>query len=214
MASHRAPDYRTLASLSRVKLLNALAEKDSLTVEELAEATGLHPNTAREHLHRLIDTGFVSSRTRPGTTPGRPRLTYTTEVDRDDPIQAEKMRAATQRAEYIRWLLPTTTVTQKSTATNRQVDMLEDHFDQCGFDATVDTDSLSVKVHVCPFEKLARDHPEVCRAHFHLIGLTLHRVDGPLEADALHRLDPVDGCSVDLRRHPVDSQSPARPSAA
>lgn len=182
-----------------------------MTVEELAEATGLHPNTVREHLHRLIDSGFVSSRARRGATAGRPRLTYTTEVDRDDPIQAKKMRAATQRAEYTRWLLPTTTVAQEPTAISRQVDMLEDHFDQCGFDATVDVDSLQLKVHVCPFEKLARQNPEVCQAHFHLIDLVMHRVDGPLETDRLHRLDLVDGCSVDLRCHPVDAQSPARP---
>lgn len=201
MASRRAPEYRTLASLSRVRLLNALFDKPDSTVEELAEVTELHPNTAREHLNRLIVSGYVRSRTQHGTTPGRPKLTYTTETDRNDPIQAEKREAATQRARYLRWLLPLAAQPPESTAIGRQVDMLEDHLDQSGFQTTVEADNYHVTVHLCPFEELARQNPEVCQAHSHLIDLALQREDGPLEVDELHSLDPEDGCSVDLRCH-------------
>lgn len=209
MASHRAPDYRTLASLSRVRLLNALAESGFLTIEELAEATGLHPNTTREHLHRLIDAGYVRSRTQPGSTPGRPKLTYTSEVDRDDPVQVEKLRGATRRAEYTRWLLPMASKTDEPTAMSQQLDVLEDHFDQCGFDATVDTGAGHITVYKCPFESLARQNPEVCQAHYHLIDLALQRVDGPLGVDSLHRLDPVNGCSIDLHCERANADSAA-----
>ena len=51
----RPPDYRTLASLSRIMLLHELQQCGQKTVAELAEATGLHHNTTREHLHRLIE---------------------------------------------------------------------------------------------------------------------------------------------------------------
>ncbi len=200
MGSRRPPDLRTLASLSRVKLLYALLQHGCLTVEELAVEANLHTNTAREHLHRLIDDGFAVSQPLRSTSRGRPKVVYALAGDRDDPIQAEKISAALHRIEQLNRLFPGADGTQERTPADQQVDMVEDHMDQCGFDATVDRDDLCVHIRECPVEALAREHPEVCQVHFHLVGTALHRVDGPLEAAKLNRLDPDDGCSVELRR--------------
>lgn len=77
MVSRRVSAYRALASDKRVSMLHALQRSDDpLGVEELAAAVGLHVNTAREHLERLIDSGFVASAPELRTTRGRPRILY------------------------------------------------------------------------------------------------------------------------------------------
>ncbi|WP_349897853.1 helix-turn-helix transcriptional regulator [Parafrigoribacterium soli] len=201
MGSRRPPDLRTLASLSRVKLLYALLQHGSLTVEELAAEADLHTNTAREHLHRLIEDGFAVSRPLRNTSRGRPKVVYALAENRNDPVQAAKINAALQRVEQLNRLFPGAEGAEERTAADRQVDMVEDHMDQCGFDTTVDKKNLCVHIYECPVEALAREHPEVCQVHFHLVGTALRRVDGPLETAKLNRLDPDDGCSVDLRRN-------------
>lgn len=199
MGSRRPPDLRTLASLSRVKLLYALLQRGSLTIEELAEEAGLHTNTAREHLHRLIDDGFVVSKPLPSASRGRPRVEYALAMDRNDPVQAAKIQSALERVDQFNRLFRTGDGGQERSDADLQVDMVEDHMDQCGFDSTVDRERLCVHIHQCPVETLAREHPEVCQVHFHLVGAALQSVDGPLETERLNRLEPVDGCSVDLR---------------
>ena len=77
MVSRRVSAYRALASDKRVSMLHALQRSDSpLGVDELAAAVGLHVNTAREHLERLIESGFVASERELRTTRGRPRILY------------------------------------------------------------------------------------------------------------------------------------------
>jgi len=49
---------RTLASASRLAILQLLRERaEPVGVQEVADATGLHPNTAREHLDRPAAAG-------------------------------------------------------------------------------------------------------------------------------------------------------------
>jgi predicted ArsR family transcriptional regulator len=77
MVSRRVSAYRALASDKRVSMLHALQRSDGpLGVDELAAVVGLHVNTAREHLERLIDSGFVASAPELRTTRGRPRILY------------------------------------------------------------------------------------------------------------------------------------------
>jgi predicted ArsR family transcriptional regulator len=77
MVSRRVSAYRALASDKRVSMLHALQRSDvPLGVYELAAAVGLHVNTAREHLERLIESGFVESEPELRTTRGRPRILY------------------------------------------------------------------------------------------------------------------------------------------
>lgn len=77
-----------LASPSRMELLHLLQQGGPSPVAELARATGLHPNTVREHLSRLIEGGYVRSEPEVRTRRGRPRILYrvTCAADvRDDP---------------------------------------------------------------------------------------------------------------------------------
>jgi predicted ArsR family transcriptional regulator len=59
----------------RLRIARCLAERGPAPLPELAEAAGVHPNTARAHLESLTDAGVVSieSEHRPR---GRPRTRY------------------------------------------------------------------------------------------------------------------------------------------
>lgn len=67
---------RVLASPSRNELLHLLQQNGTATVSDLASATGLHPNTVREHLGRLLEVDLVRREPEVRTVRGRPRMFY------------------------------------------------------------------------------------------------------------------------------------------
>lgn len=198
MATRHIPDYRTLASLSRINLLHELQQHGSKTITELAEATGLHHNTAREHLHRLIDAGFVDSEPVPSVTKGRPKLRYRAARGSDNPAKRVRQESAERRTALLRRMLPITEVTQPQTPKTRQLDALDDHMDQCGFDAEFDSSNTQMTMHDCPFADLARENPQVCQVHFALVQDALDIDDGPLVASNLHPFSGPKMCTVDV----------------
>jgi predicted ArsR family transcriptional regulator len=199
MPARRPRSYlKTLSSLSRINLLHELQAHGSMTVAELSEATGLHHNTAREHLHRLIDAGFVRSEPIPRTSKGRPKVLYRAATHPDDAVRVARRHAAGVRAEQFHRMMPLRDVGSDQTPLDRQFDMLDDHMNQCGFDVDVDLDASQMTMHECPFAKLARDNPQVCEVHFALVKDALELEDGPLTARALHPFSGPDACTVDL----------------
>ncbi|CAM5792383.1 helix-turn-helix transcriptional regulator [Cellulomonas persica] len=75
-ATRRTPAERTLAAASRVDLLHILQRGGAHTVGSLAQATGLHENTTREHLARLVQDGYAVRTPEARTVRGRPRMLY------------------------------------------------------------------------------------------------------------------------------------------
>lgn len=190
--------FKALTSLSRINLLHELQIHGSMTVAELAAATGLHRNTAREHLHRLIDAGFISSEPIPRASKGRPMILYRAATHPGDPARRARRRAAEARTERFHRLLPLREIGSDHTPLDRQLDMLDDHMDQCGFDAEITQDASVMTMHDCPFSTLAKDNPQVCQVHFALVKDALLLVDGPLEARELHPFSGQNDCTVDL----------------
>ncbi len=199
MATRHSTDYRTLASLSRINLLHELQQHGSQTVSQLAEATGLHHNTAREHLHRLIDAGFVDSEPIPSIGKGRPQLRYLAARGVASPARQVRRMSSERRTELIRKLLPLADVSADSAPLARQLDSLDDHMEQCGFDADIDADNSRVIMHDCPFTALAKENPQVCEVHFALIQDALDDGEGPIQARELHPFSGPRTCTVDLR---------------
>ena len=201
------PSYKTLASLSRMNLLYQLQSRGTMTVNDLAEAAGLHPNTAREHLDRLIHDGFVTCAPEPRETKGRPKMLYSaaggvsTELGS---IRARKIEAAQERAEQLRRMLPVRPAGQPAwagctgPAVQRQLDALDDHLDQAGFDASRSANSEQLSLHDCPYSEMVKDHPEVCGVHYRLIQGVLEQADGPLRAVGLNLIDAPHLCVIDV----------------
>ncbi len=203
MGNSLSSNYRVLASPSRIELLYALQTNGPQTVTQLSARCGLHPNTTREHLHMLIDAGFVASETIHRASRGRPRLRYTVADTASDPRLAQRVREAHARGDQVRRFLNHSDAEQPVSATDRQIDVLEDHLDDCGFDATIDSvevpDARRITMHHCPFYDLASEHPHVCDVHFGLVRTAVTLSDGPLEATELHARDPHAGCWVMLK---------------
>ncbi|TFC91547.1 metalloregulator ArsR/SmtB family transcription factor [Cryobacterium sp. TMT3-29-2] len=209
--------YRTLASFSRIQLLFFLQQRGTMTVGDLAEATGLHHNTAREHLQRLIGDGFVTCQPESKDSKGRPRMLYSATAagpDRaDGSIRAAKVEAAERNGDQVRRMLRVEAVIHSPL--QRQLDALDDHLDQSGFDARLEidgTDGNRVHLHECPYSEMVKAHPEVCRVHFGLLKTLLEVTEGPLSADALHPLVAPDTCTLDLHRSDAKPGTDAEPT--
>ena len=198
MALRHSTDYRTLASLSRVNLLHALQRNGAQTISELASATGLHHNTAREHLHRLIDAGFVDSEPIPSVGKGRPQLRYRAARGSESPALRARRLSSERRTELIRKLLPLADVSAESAPLSRQLDALDDHMEQCGFDVEIDVSQSRMVMHDCPFSTLAKDNPQVCEVHFALIQDALNDDEGPIQASELQPFSGHRTCTVNL----------------
>ncbi|WP_166792566.1 helix-turn-helix transcriptional regulator [Cryobacterium algoricola] len=86
-----APDldartHRALSGVSRVAVLEVLrTHRMPLDIPALAAAVGLHPNTVRSHLDRLLEVGLVTEAVEARTRPGRPRLLYASIPPESDP---------------------------------------------------------------------------------------------------------------------------------
>lgn len=162
--------FKTLASLSRLRLLYQVQTRGSLTVDELAAAMGLSRNTVREHLQRLVEVGLVRTEPMLGGVRGRPRLLYGTATGRSGPSDGQEC----------------------------QLGVLGDHLHQCGFDATIEPEAQRVTMRDCPFARLSEKTPEVCRVHLALIEGALRCVDGPVRAGQLHRFSSARECTLEL----------------
>lgn len=182
-----------------------------MTVGDLAEAAGLHPNTAREHLQRLVDDGFITCQPEVRETKGRPRMLYSAAVGSDGPgtVRAALAEAAERRGDLVRRLLPLDVVDR--TPRQRQIDALDDHLDQSGFDFDHAVDGTQVHLHDCPYSEMVKQHPEVCSVHYGLLQAALAQNEGPLLAGRMHPFSGPDTCTLDLL---VRVLEPALASAA
>lgn len=165
---------KTLVSLSRINLLHAL-QRAPMTVDELAASTGLHRNSAREHLHRLIEVGLVRSEPILRGRRGRPVLRY----------RATAAKPTLARAAH-------------------QLDALGEHMVQCGFEATIDSGARRMTVGACPFARMSEHNPQVCQVHRALIANALGGVEGPIRAGELRRGAGGKGCTLELIRAAMD----------
>jgi predicted ArsR family transcriptional regulator len=72
-----APDAGSPPGQSRARVLDLLRTAGSpLGVHEVADRTGLHPNTARFHLDKLVEAGLAARERQARATPGRPGMAY------------------------------------------------------------------------------------------------------------------------------------------
>jgi predicted ArsR family transcriptional regulator len=86
--------------------------------------------------------------------------------NRNNPEQLTRIEAALERADQVRRLLSIPGRPRARTLMERQIDELEDFLERNGFDSKVETESMQVRLHNCPFADLAKNHPQVCEVHF------------------------------------------------
>ncbi|WAA65661.1 helix-turn-helix transcriptional regulator [Microbacterium oxydans] len=197
-----------ISSYSRVRILHLLFEAGSsrtraeLTIAELCDATGLHPNTVREHLQRLIEGGYVIPTVEHRTTRGRPRTMYSAATGApgaSSPVARDKAKAAARRGDLMRSMLPDAASDLGREATY-QLDALVEHLEESGFEPVVDDRGLTIDLSPCPHAAgRPEDRPTLCQVHLDLMQSVLNEAGGPLEAERVHDAVLPSDCTVQLR---------------
>jgi predicted ArsR family transcriptional regulator len=197
------PGYSAISNYSRVEILHLLQTRPARTIAELSAATGLHANTVREHLQRLIEAGCVVPETEHRTTRGRPRVLYSAATGTDaasSPIAQRKARDAARRGDLMRRVMPWTDAELPADALH-QLDALVDDLEEAGFAPVVDEEALTVDLTPCAHAQAQAGHRGVlCSVHLGLMQSVLTEAGGPLAVDGMHpSCDPAQ-CVVQLAR--------------
>lgn len=198
------PAYSALSSDSRVEILHLLQERPRRTIAELAGSTGLHANTVREHLQRLIEGGYVVGEAERRTTRGRPRVLYsavTGAPTASSPIAERKAREAARRGDLTRRVMPWTDDPDLPAEVLHQLDALVDDLEGAGFDPVIDERELTVDLTPCAYVGTLEGGRDVrCSVHLGLMQGVLAEAGGPLAVDGMRpSCDPAQ-CVVQLTR--------------
>ena len=200
MATAR-PACGPISTYSRVQILHLVQSRSRRTIGELCEATGLHQNTIREHVQRLIEGGYVIAETEHRTTRGRPRTLYSAATgapEASSPVARDKVRDAARRGDIMRRALPGTASDLGQQATY-QLDALVEHLEESGFEPVIDDRRLTIDLTPCPHAAARpEDRPVLCRVHLGLMQGVLAQAGGPLAADFVHEPATPEECVLQL----------------
>lgn len=156
----------------RSRLVRRLASGGPASLEELADAAGIHPNTARSHLAALEADGFLERHRSPTEGPGRPRTIFSlreswTVPDDGFLAMAELLGAAlgatrpdarALRRLGARWGRKAVAAARPEDASDELLRILA----RLGFDARVEGDRLLLTG--CPCPLISHERPAlVCR---------------------------------------------------
>jgi predicted ArsR family transcriptional regulator len=214
------PDPR---ASSRRRVLRLVADAGRpLDVAELAELTGLHPNTLRGHLQLLVDLGELERLTEDRATPGRPRVLYRAKAEvPDDPYRLLAAELASGIA-HSHGDDPAEAAGRHWGRRLREAARLDDvphdaatvtalaarGLDQLGFAST--TEPLGDRLYLtqCPFIELARENRSVCAVHAGLLRGLFAELGGEIELDRLDVFVRPDLCVAHLRRPTTPAETP------
>ncbi|MGN8551397.1 UNVERIFIED_CONTAM: ArsR family transcriptional regulator [Microbacterium sp. SLM126] len=203
-----AAGYSAISSYSRVEIMHLVQQRPQRPIAELVEATGLHPNTVREHLQRLIDAGYVVAETERRTTRGRPRVLYTAATGGEQassPIAAQRVQDAARRGDLLRRVYPSGEEEKLAPDALHQLDALVEDLGEAGFDPLIDETALTVDLTPCPHATTADHRGTLCRVHIGLMDGVLAQAGGPLKVDGVAAsCDPAQ-CVVQLSLQPAAS---------
>lgn len=201
--------HQALASPVRMQVVTVLRATDAgMDVRELAETTGLHVNTVRDHLNRLVDAGLVACEPEGRDRPGRPRLVYRATALADDSLGGHGYRfLALVLAGYLASIVddPAAASDEAGRAWGRHMVVRAEPFRRLDGDAALErvgelltelgfapeidaTDAAAPQILLrrCPFLDVARDHQEVvCSMHLGLMRGALDELGAELEATVL-----------------------------
>lgn len=195
--------YSAISSYSRVEIMSLIQQRPQRTITELSEATGLHANTVREHVQRLIDAGHIVQEREHRTTRGRPRVLYsaaTGQAEASSPVAAQRVRDAARRGDLMRRALPETAGPLTGDAVHQLDAIVEDLVD-AGFDPLVDEDALTIDLTPCPHAMTQSEHrATLCTVHIGLMQNVVAQAGGPLHVEGMRASCDPSECVVQLSR--------------
>lgn len=206
--------HRLLSGVTRSRLLDVLqASSRPMGIAELADDLGLHPNSVREQLARLVDAGVVERAVAPPAGRGRPGLRYRARPENDERepyrtlarVLAEQLARTPEPstasiAAGERWGRSLVGDTERAVTEEEAVGRVVALLDQAGFEPEAPTrPSDPIRLRRCPFDPLARTESSVvCGVHLGLMRGALAELDAPLDAIALEPFVEPDLCLAHL----------------
>jgi predicted ArsR family transcriptional regulator len=188
----------------RTEVLSLLRQADQpMSVAEVAEAMGLHVNTARFHLDGLVEDGLAERATESRETPGRPRILYSSEGPSLGPrsyeLLAEMLTGFVSSLDdagpatvglgkaWGRHLIERAAPSERMD-TAEAVARLDRMLDAVGFqpESHATESGVEVRLQRCPFREVAEKHTDVvCAIHLGLMQGALEELDAPVAATSL-----------------------------
>lgn len=183
LAGRRASDRNQTLHESRDRVLALVeATQEPMLIEEICEATGLHPNTVRGHLDTLVAADKVTRNPGPRKGRGRPPWLYAAkesgalaELNRTlrkqletadaDSVAREAAAAWASTAHFDRVAGTPDEAVQQATAT----------LEELGFSAEESPVGDAIVLQQCPYASLVADNPVICDIHAALLGEILDR---------------------------------------
>ena len=210
----RTDAYRGLAQPSRLRVMYELLERPGQALAELAEATGIHKNTLRDHLRVLEAEGFVVRITEHRGTRGRPRELFEPSGP-DNPVAAKRIEHAKRHGDFMRSVMLHESTEGTDADVAHQFDALYEHLDDVGLQPQIEEESLTVQLAPCAFHALVEDRmPILCHVHAELVRGVLLQAGGPLEVDRLLPLVTPHECRLLLQRTDAAPETAATTEAA
>lgn len=209
------------AGARRSLILRTLAEREALSAEQVAEIAGIHVNTARFHLKRLVEDGLATESALQTGTRGRPQTYYRARLQRTGKrsylMLAEMLSdvAATAGAAPVAevgrsWglrLAAEVAAAVPERDGERVAAQVEAVMDSIGFDPQVTVrgskrdPKVDVELRHCPFLEVASRHPRlVCGMHQNLLQGVLDGLGSGLRVHQLEAFVTPDTCVAHLRR--------------
>lgn len=207
---------------TRTRVLALLQDSGTpLTAAAAATQLGLHVNSVRFHLDALVADGLASREREERSTPGRPKVLYSTAVDAPpvahrsyrllaemlttfiaDAVPEPAVAAERIGREWGRFLAPSRAPFDRLVERDA-LDAVIDTLDGAGFDSHVveHADGLDLHVSHCPFLEVAEQHHDVvCSVHLGLMRGILEEGGGTLSATSLEPLVEPSLCIAHLAR--------------
>ena len=207
---------------TRARVLALLQDVgEPMTAVEAGDRLGLHANSARFHLDRLVEEGLVRRQREERITPGRPKVLYAAA----SAAPAVAHRSYRLLAEILTSLLteqlpdPAASAEQAGRAWGRHLSAparspegadaadalgtLVERLDGVGFDShLVDVpESLRLEVSHCPFLEVAESHSDVvCSVHLGLMRGILDQAGTSVAVESLEPLVEPSRCIARLHR--------------
>ena len=219
-----APDAGQHLGQSRARVLELIRAAGSpLGVQDVADKTGLHPNTARFHLDALVASGLASRAPKKRTAPGRPGIAYRAA---DGPGTTGRRRyrllaqmltslvagmmpdpagAATQAGrEWGRYVTDQPPPYRRLDA-GEAIEKLTATMQEFGFapQAVSDGSNYLLRLRQCPFREVAESHQDVvCSLHLGLMQGALAQMRAPVTAHDLQPFAEPSLCIAQLTVQP------------
>ncbi len=231
-----APDAGSPLGPSRAQVLDLLRAVGSpLGVQQVADRTGLHPNTARFHLDGLVEAGLASREPQPRATPGRPSMAYSATGD-GGPAGARRYRLlAEMLTSLVTGMMPDPGkaaveagrewggyLTEQSPPYQRPsageaVERLTMIMEKLGFAPQAEANGMRYRLCLrhCPFREVAQQHQDiVCALHLGLMQGALAQMRAPVTADKLEPFAEPNLCVAHLTaREETDASAPSADAA-